>query len=204
MVAHALRGMALVAAATLVVELGDITRFANPRQLMAYLGLVPYEHSSAGTRRQGGITKVGNSAALIEAAWSYRFPARISREQLLRQEGLAKPIRDTAWKARNELCRRYRKLARAKEVASHQHIQSWARLEARHGQENPRFHYQPDLIRRWPLDRGISATHHRSGGNQPPDHLHPVMWQCAGQPGVMGANGELREHHPGSVNAAAS
>jgi transposase len=113
---QALRGMALVAAATLVAELGDITRFANPRQLMAYLGLVPSEHSSGGTRRQGGITKAGNSAArkmLIEAAWSYRFPARVSREQLLRQEGLAKPIRDTAWKAQERLCRRYRKLARA-------------------------------------------------------------------------------------------
>ena len=119
MVVHALqalRGMALVAAATLVAELGDITRFANPRQLMGYLGLVPSEHSSGGTRRQGGITKAGNGAArrmLIEAAWSYRFPARISREQLLRQEGLAKPIRDTAWKAQERLCRRYRKLARA-------------------------------------------------------------------------------------------
>jgi transposase len=109
-------GMALVAAATLVAELGDITRFANPRKLMAYLGLVPSEHSSGGTRRQGGITKAGNGAArrmLIEAAWSYRLPARISREQLLRQEGLAKPIRDTAWKAQQRLCRRYRKLARA-------------------------------------------------------------------------------------------
>jgi transposase len=113
---QALRGMALVAAATLVAELGDITRFANPRQLMAYLGLVPSEHSSGDTRRQGGITKAGNGAArrmLIEAAWSYRFPARISREQLLRQEGLTKPIRDTAWKAQERLCRRYRKLARA-------------------------------------------------------------------------------------------
>jgi len=113
---QALRGMALVAAATLVAELGDITRFGNPRQLMAYLGLVPSEHSSGGTRRQGGITKAGNGAArrmLIEAAWSYRFPARISREQLLRQEGLTKPIRDIAWKAQERLCRRYRKLARA-------------------------------------------------------------------------------------------
>jgi transposase len=113
---QALRGMALVAAATVVAELGDIARFANPRQLMAYLGLVPSEHSSGDTRRQGRITKAGNGAArriLIEAAWSYRFPARISREQLLRQEGLAKPIRDTAWKAQERLCRRYRKLARA-------------------------------------------------------------------------------------------
>ena len=113
---QALRGMALVGAATLVAELGDITRFANPRQLMAYLGLVPSEHSSGGTRHQGGITKAGNGAArrmLIEAAWSYRFPARISREQLLRQERLAKPVRDTAWKAQERLCRRYRILARA-------------------------------------------------------------------------------------------
>jgi len=118
---QALRGMALVAAATLVAELGDITRFANPRQLMAYLGLVPSEHSSGATRRQGAITKAGNGAArrmLIEAAWSYRFPARISRELLLRQEGLAKSIRDTAWKAQERLCRRYRKLARAGKPAN--------------------------------------------------------------------------------------
>ena len=103
---QALRGMALIAAATLGAELGDISRFANPRQLMAYLGLVPPEHSSGNTRRQGGITKAGNSAArrtLVEAACSYRFSARISREQLLRQEGLAQPIRDTAWKAQERL-----------------------------------------------------------------------------------------------------
>jgi len=113
---QALRGVALVSAATLIAELGDITRFTNPRQLMAYLGLVPSEHSSGRTRRQVGITKAGNGAArrmLIEAAWSYRFPARISREQLLRQEALAKPVRDIAWKAQERLCRRYRKLARA-------------------------------------------------------------------------------------------
>jgi transposase len=79
---QALRGLALVAAATLVAELGDITRFASPRQFMAYLGLVPSEHSSGSTRRQGGITKAGNGAArrmLIEAAWSYRFLARRAR-----------------------------------------------------------------------------------------------------------------------------
>jgi transposase len=113
---QALRGLALVAAATLVAELGDITRFANPRQFMAYLGLVPSEHSSGSTRRQGGITKAGNGAArrmLIEAAWSYRFPARIGRDLLLRQEKLRKPIRDIAWKAQERLCRRYRKLAHA-------------------------------------------------------------------------------------------
>jgi transposase len=109
----ALRGVGLVAAATLVAELGDMTRFTSPRQLMAYIGLVPSEHSSGNSRRQGGITKAGNGTArrmLIEAAWSYRFPARISRELLLRQEHLAKPIRDIAWKAQERLCRRYRKL----------------------------------------------------------------------------------------------
>jgi transposase len=113
---QSLRGVALVAAATLAAELGDVTRFDNPRQLMAYIGLVPSEHSSGRTRRQGGITKAGNTTArrmLIEAAWSYRFPARISHEQLLQQEALRKPIRDIAWKAQDRLCRRYRKLARA-------------------------------------------------------------------------------------------
>jgi hypothetical protein len=78
---------------------------------MSAFGMVPSEHSSGRTSRQGGITKASNGAArrmLIEAAWSYRFPARIRREQLLRQERLAKRIRDTAWKAQKRLCRRYR------------------------------------------------------------------------------------------------
>jgi transposase len=111
---QALRGIALVNAATIIAELGDLTRFANPRHLMAYLGLVPSEQSSGQRRRQGGITKAGNGAArrlLMEAAWCYRFPARVSRELLLRQEGLASTIRDTAWKAQLRLCRRYRRLA---------------------------------------------------------------------------------------------
>jgi transposase len=87
----------------------------------AYLGLVPSEHSSGGSRRTGGIPKAGNGAArrmLIEAAWSYRFPARISRPLLLRQEGLATSIRDAAWKAQLRLCRRYRKLANAGKPAT--------------------------------------------------------------------------------------
>ncbi|HEY2416837.1 MAG TPA: IS110 family transposase [Steroidobacteraceae bacterium] len=110
-----MRGMALVNAATLIAELGDLTRFTDPRQLMAYLGLVPSEHSSGASLRRGGITKAGNSAArrlLIEAAWSYRFPARLSRELLLRQENQPQSIRDIAWKGQVRLCARYRKLAR--------------------------------------------------------------------------------------------
>ena len=112
---QALRGIGLVAAATLMAELGDMTRFTDPRQLMAYVGLVPSEHSSGNTRRQGGITKAGNGMArrtLIEAAWSYRFPARISRELLHRQAHLAKPLRDIAWQAQERLSRRYRQLVR--------------------------------------------------------------------------------------------
>jgi transposase len=118
---QAMRGMALVNAATLIAELGDLSRFANPRQLMAYLGLVPSEHSSGASVRRGGLTKAGNSAArrlLVEAAWCYRFPARVSRELLLRQEELPKPIRDIAWKAQVRLCARYRKLARTGKPAN--------------------------------------------------------------------------------------
>jgi transposase len=116
-----MRGMALVNAATLIAELGDLSRFANPRQLMAYLGLVPSEHSSGASVKRGGLTKAGNSAArrlLIEAAWTYRFPARVSRELLLRQEEQPKPIREIAWKAQLRLCARYRKLARSGKPAN--------------------------------------------------------------------------------------
>jgi transposase len=116
-----MRGMALVNAATLIAELGDLSRFANPRQLMAYLGLVPSEHSSGASVKRGGLTKAGNSAArrlLIEAAWCYRFPARVSRELRLRQEAQPRPIREIAWKAQLRLCARYRKLARSGKPAN--------------------------------------------------------------------------------------
>jgi transposase len=124
-----MRGMALVNAATLIAELGDLSRFANPRQLMAYLGLVPSEHSSGASVRRGGLTKpapgseqgAGNNAArrlLIEAAWCYRFPARVSRELRLRQEAQPRPTREIAWKAQLRLCARYRKLARTGKPAN--------------------------------------------------------------------------------------
>jgi transposase len=116
-----MRGMALVNAATLIAELGDLSRFANPRQLMAYLGLVPSEHSSGTSIKRGGLAKAGNSAArrlLIEAAWCYRFPARVSRELLLRQESQPRPIRDIAWKGQVRLCARYRGLARTGKPAN--------------------------------------------------------------------------------------
>ena len=108
-----MRGVALINAVTIVAEIGDFTRFTNPRQLMAYVGLVPSEHSSGDSVRRGGITKAGNSQArraLIEGAWTYRMQARISRKLHDRIEGLPKGIRDIAWKAQVRLCARYRRL----------------------------------------------------------------------------------------------
>jgi len=111
---QAMRGVALVVAVTVVAEVGDFRRFANARQLMAYLGLVPSEHSSGATVRRGGITKAGNVLArrvLIEGAWTYRMPARVSRKLHDRNEGLSPTVRDIAWKGQIRLCSRYRRLA---------------------------------------------------------------------------------------------
>jgi transposase len=77
-----LRGIDFIAAVTLIAELGDLSRFAHPKALMKYLGLIPSEFSSGNTRRQGSITKAGNKHArriLVEAAWTYRFNPRVSR-----------------------------------------------------------------------------------------------------------------------------
>jgi transposase len=108
-----LRGVALLTGATLVAELGDLERFATAPQLMSYLGLCPGEHTSGETRQQGGITKMGNGIArkaLIEAAWHYRIPARISRTVLARQEGLPKAVTEAAWNAQTRLHQRYQHL----------------------------------------------------------------------------------------------
>ena len=110
---QAMRGIALVNAVTIVAEIGDFTRFANPRQLMAYVGLVPSEHSTGNSVRRGGVTKAGNAyarRALIEGAWTYRMQARISRKLHDRLAGLPQGVRDIAWKAQVRLCARYRRL----------------------------------------------------------------------------------------------
>jgi transposase len=113
-----LRGVSLIVAATVVAEVGDLSRFNNPKELMAYLGLVPSEHSSGGSVRRGHITKTGNGHArrvLVEAAWAYRLRARVTRTLLQRQEGLPENIRQISWKAQLRLCARYRRfLARGK------------------------------------------------------------------------------------------
>lgn len=109
-----LRGVQTIHAVRLVAELGDFERFASPRKLMAYLGLIPSEDSSGARRRQGSITKAGNSSArraLVEAAWAYAHPARVSWVIAKRQTTLSKSVCDTAWKAQLRLCARFRKLA---------------------------------------------------------------------------------------------
>lgn len=108
-----LRGVDFIASVTLAAELGDLRRFAHPKQLMAFLGLVPSEYTSGESRRQGAITKCGNAHArriLIESAWSYRHPARLSRELTVRAEGQSQAVRATAWRAQLRLCHRYRRL----------------------------------------------------------------------------------------------
>ena len=108
-----LRGLDLVTASTVVAELGDLKRFARPRELMGYLGLVPSEHTSGAKRRLGTITKTGNGhvrRVLVEAAWNYRFPARVSRALQIRQERQPAVIRQIAWRAQLRLSHRYRRL----------------------------------------------------------------------------------------------
>ena len=109
-----LRSVEEVTAISLVAELGELKRFAHPRELMGYLGLVPSEYSSGQKRGRGAITKTGNSHArrmLIEAAWNYRYPARIGRRLQKRQEGQPAAIRDIAWRAQVRLTHRYRRLS---------------------------------------------------------------------------------------------
>ena len=110
---QALRGVQFTVAVTMVAEIGDLTRFGNPRELMKFLGLIPSEYSSGERRQQGAITKAGNTharRALVEGAWAYRYPAKLSRHLHLRREQQSKMIQDISWKAQVRLCKRYRRL----------------------------------------------------------------------------------------------
>ena len=107
---QALRGVDLVTAVGLVAEIGDLCRFEHPRKLMGYLGLVPCEASSGDRVRRGSITKTGNAHArrlLTEAAWHYRFNARIGTHAHRRQQGMSQPVRDIAWTAQLRLNKRF-------------------------------------------------------------------------------------------------
>jgi transposase len=112
----ALRGIDKLSAMTLLAELGDISRFTSPRQLMAYLGLVPGEHSSGSKRRQGAITLTGNRHArrtLIESAWSYRFAARQTAHLKRKAANASDEAKIIGWRAQKRLCGRYRTLTQA-------------------------------------------------------------------------------------------
>lgn len=113
----AFRGIGLVTALTLVFELGDIRRFSHPRQLMAYLGLVPSEHSSGNRTKRGGITKTGNvhvRNAVISAAWKYTRPPRCSRMLKERQQAVSAEVVAVTWKAQRRLYKRFHKLGQTK------------------------------------------------------------------------------------------
>jgi transposase len=113
---QAMRGVSFLVAITFAAEIGDVRRFESPRQLMAFLGLVPSERSTGETVRRGGLTLAGNRRvrrALVEGAWSYRHPARVSETIRSRLEGLPRAVREIAWKAQVRLCARYRRLMAA-------------------------------------------------------------------------------------------
>jgi transposase len=111
---RALRGIDTVSAIGLVAEIGDFRRFGTARQFMGYLGLVPSEHSIGNSIRRGSITKTGNAHArrlLTEAAWNYRFPARLSQALRERSNALPEAVCRHAWKAQLRLCGRFARLS---------------------------------------------------------------------------------------------
>ncbi len=112
---QAMRGIDLITSVGFLAETGDLSRFENPRQLMAFLGLVPSERSTGNTVRRGSITKTGNNRArrmLVESAWSYRFPARVSKAKQAKVAAAPRGVREIAWKAQTRLCGRFRSLTR--------------------------------------------------------------------------------------------
>jgi transposase len=109
----ACKGFQEVAAMTIISELGDLRRFAHPRQLMAFVGLVPSEHSSGGSRRQGSITKCGNTHArwmLVEAAQHARRTPKVSGELTRRQQGQSNQVKELSWRMQNRLHKKYVRL----------------------------------------------------------------------------------------------
>lgn len=112
-----LRGVQVLTAMTLVAEVGDFSRFKDPRSLMHFFGLTPSEHTSSDKRVQGGITRCGNAhcrRVLTEAAWHYRLKPKVSEVIQKRQEDQSKPVRLIAWKAQERLHKRFRQLSAKK------------------------------------------------------------------------------------------
>jgi len=113
--AMAMRGIDMISATAFLAEIGDLSRFRSPRELMAYLGLVPSEHSTGDTVRRGAITKSGNRRArriLVECSWSYRHPPRVGKKKQDKVAAAPRAVREIAWKAQHRLYGRYRALTR--------------------------------------------------------------------------------------------
>jgi transposase len=111
----AMRGLDLISASGFLAEIGDLSRFQTPRQLMAYLGLVPSEDSTGDTIKRGPITKAGNNHArriLVECAWSYQHPPRVGAAKQAKVAAAPPSVRAIAWKAQSRLCGRYRALTK--------------------------------------------------------------------------------------------
>jgi transposase len=111
----AMRGLDMISATALLAEIGDLSRFQAPRELMGYLGLVPSEQSTGDTIKRGPITKAGNRRArrvLVESAWSYRHPPRIGNDKQKKVAATSPAVRAIAWKAQHRLYGRYRALTR--------------------------------------------------------------------------------------------
>jgi transposase len=111
----AMRGMDLISATTFLAEIGDLSRFQNPCELMGYLGLVPSEDSTGDAIKRGPITKAGNRRArrmLVECSWSYQHPPRVGREKQHKVDAAPPAVREIAWKAQCRLYKRYRVLIR--------------------------------------------------------------------------------------------
>jgi transposase len=211
---QALRGVSLIVAAAIVAEVGCFSRFESPRALMAYLGLNPSEHSSGATIRRGAITKTGNTLArtcLVEAAWTYRFPPRVSQIIRDRLKELPEPIRAVAWKAQVRLSARYRKLTAAGKPGPKvvwRSRASWSALSGRlpgwsnRSSPEPGKHsnalrevkqHQQDRLRRpmrtagcggrGTLDRGfVAGTIRRAFARQRKPHDEP--WSCGTNPRI--------------------
>lgn len=110
---QSLRGIAKISAVTIMAELGEVSRFETPRQLMGYSGAVSSEYSSGESTRRGGITKTGNAhlrRIVVEAAWAYRYRPCIGASLKARQENASQEVKDIAWKAQHRLHGRYMKL----------------------------------------------------------------------------------------------
>ncbi len=111
----AMRGIDLISATAFLAEIGDLSRFQTPRELMAYLGLVPSEESTGDTIKRGPITKAGNRRArriLVECSWSYQHPPRVGKKKQEKVAAAPRAVREIAWKAQSRLCARYRALTR--------------------------------------------------------------------------------------------